>query len=74
LILQPPPNAGFDTLTGEGDGKYNGMPGYHISFVLVDGGEPGTKDKAKYTISKGGVTVLDVGPAFLDKGNQQAHK
>lgn len=74
-IIQRPPVAPFDTLSGTGTGKLNGLPGASIAFTLVDAGEPGTHDTATYVIKdSGGKTVLTVPVAFLVKGNQQAHK
>ena len=72
--IQAPPNAPFDTFVGTGTGKLNGVPGASIEFTFVDGGEPGTKDTAKYLIKDSSGTVLSVGTTFLTKGNQQAHK
>jgi len=72
--IQAPPDAPFDTFVGTGTGKLNGVSGATIAFTLVDGGEPGTKDTATYVIKVGAQTVLTVPVAFLDKGNQQAHK
>jgi hypothetical protein len=70
-IAPPPPNASFDTYIGTGVGTCNGQPAA-IEFRLTDAGEPGTKDTAAYRITGG--CSLTAGPAFLDKGNQQAHK
>jgi hypothetical protein len=69
-IIQRPPSADFDTLTATGTGTCNGLPAT-IQFVLVDGGEPGTRDTARYLIS-GGCT-LNVAATNLTFGNQQAH-
>jgi hypothetical protein len=70
-IAPPPPNAGFDTFIGRGVGTCNGDPAT-IEFVLTDAGEPGTKDTASYKIT--GACTLTAGPAYITKGNQQAHK
>ena len=72
-IAPAPPKAPFDTYVGAGTGTLNGSPAT-IQFRLTDAGEPGTKDTAAYRIIQGGVVVLSVGPANLEKGNQQAHK
>jgi hypothetical protein len=60
-------------LIATGTGTLNKEPAT-IEFTLTDAGEPGTKDTAKYVITQNGIVVLSVGPANLDKGNQQAHK
>jgi hypothetical protein len=70
-IAPQPPNADFDTFIGTGVGTCNGGAAA-IEFTLTDAGEPGTKDTASYRIT--GSCTLTVGPAFLNKGNQQAHK
>jgi len=70
-IEPPPPDAGFDTYTGEGIGTCNGQPAT-IKFVFTDAGEPGTVDTAVYHIS--GACTLDVSKTLLTKGNHQAHK
>ena len=69
-----PPKAPFDTFTGTGNGKLNGVNGAKIEFVFTDAGEPGTKDRATMKIwDKSNKLVLDVS-GFLYKGNHQAHK
>jgi hypothetical protein len=74
-IDQGNPNAPFDTMVGTGTGRYNGVSGATIEFTLTDGGEPGTKDTASYTIrDANGMVVLECGTTFLTFGNQQAHK
>jgi hypothetical protein len=67
-----PPNASFDTIFGTGTGTYNGEPAT-IEFRFTDAGEPGSNDRAQYTIrnSSGGV-IVSVNDT-LDQGNQQAH-
>ena len=67
----PPPGTRADTYIGEGVGTCNKLPAT-IKFILTDAGEPGTEDTATFHIS-GGCT-LDVGPAFVTKGNHQFHK
>ena len=72
---EPPPFAPLDTLTGEGDGKFDNADGFHIVFTFVDGGEGGAKDdQIAFTItnSTGGV-VLDVPLTAVSGGNLQAH-
>lgn len=74
-IDQAPPNAAFDTFTGNGTGRFNGDDGATINFVFVDAGEPGKGvDSAMITIrDKGDNLVLEVS-GLLDKGgNHQAH-
>jgi hypothetical protein len=67
------PNAPFNTLTGEGTGTLNGEAAT-IKFVLVDNGEPGSRDTASFTIWQGGEKVLDCGACNLEGGNIQAHR
>ena len=67
------PDASFDTLSGSGTGRYDGQPGATASWVLVDGGEPGTNDRMKITIKDAGGNVVLAVSAPLNKGNQQAH-
>jgi hypothetical protein len=86
---QPPPPPGTVIDTYAGNTLFQGHTGYHgfgyavgtgicnklpatIYFILIDAGEPGTGDVAEYHVT-GGCT-LNVGPAFLDKGNHQFHK
>lgn len=73
-----PPAAPFDVYEAHGFGKYNGEDGARIYFVLVDAGEPGTKDSARFKIvDADNNVVLDVGTGqgvLLDQGNHQAHK
>jgi hypothetical protein len=73
-ITPNPPAAGFDTYTGTGTGRYNGVSGATIEFTFTDDGEPGKNDTAKILIKDaGGNVVLDVN-GNLQNGNQQAHK
>lgn len=69
------PVAGFDTYTGQGIGRLNGVDGYNIRFQFIDDGEPGTSDIARMTITTPDdlTTVLSVANV-LDRGNHQAHK
>ena len=73
----PPKNTanGFNTFTGVGVGRYDGVAGATLHFVFTDNGEPGRKDTASYLVQNvGGTTVLDVDPKNLDQGNHQAHR
>lgn len=73
-INPKPPKAPFDTFTGKGNGKLNGVDGAKIEFVFTDAGEPGKKDIATMRIwNKANSLVLEVS-GFLNKGNHQAHK
>jgi hypothetical protein len=75
-IVQAPPPAPLDTLVGVGTGRYNGVDGYTIEFTFVDGGEPGTSDKAAlriYQTANPGNVVLNIPLRLLDGGNLQAH-
>jgi len=76
LIDQNPPNAPIDTLIGTGIGRYNGVDGYTIEFTLVDGGEPGRRDKIAlkiYPTGNPGAPVLNLPLSSLSNGNLQAH-
>ena len=73
-LLNPLPRpAPFDTLIGEGIGRFNNKPGYHVSFMFTDAGEPGTSDFARIEISdpQGNLVLFVAGN--LHNGNQQAH-
>lgn len=73
-INPKPPKAPFDTFTGKGTGKLNGVDGAKIEFVFTDAGEPGKKDTATMKIwNKANNLVLEVS-GFLNRGNHQAHK
>jgi hypothetical protein len=68
------PNAPFNTLTGAGSGTLNGEAAM-IRFVLVDNGEPGTQDTAKFVITVDSwEKALYCGPKTLEGGNNQAHQ
>jgi hypothetical protein len=73
-ISEAPPVAGFDTYTGTGTGRYNGVPGATITWVFTDAGEPGKdKDYGKMTITDAdGKIVLSIAGS-LNQGNHQAH-
>lgn len=67
------PRAGFDTFTGTGTGRYNGVEGATIEFIFTDDGEPGTDDRARIVIrDETGDIVLEV-DGTLRFGNHQAH-
>jgi hypothetical protein len=67
------PVSGFDTYTGTGTGRYNGVDGATIEFTFTDDGEPGTDDTATMVIRDAdGNVVLDVS-GDLNFGNHQAH-
>jgi hypothetical protein len=72
--IQPQqPKTAFDTYTGAGTGRLNGVAGATATWVFTDAGEPGKKDRAQIVIKNSlGAVVLTVND-FLDKGNQQAH-
>lgn len=73
-IDQKPPKAPFDTFTGKGIGKLNGVDGAKIEFIFTDAGEPGKKDTATMKIwNKENKLILEVS-GYLNKGNHQAHK
>jgi hypothetical protein len=68
-----PPAAGFNTYSGSGTGRLNGVDGATIDFIFTDAGEPGTSDFAVYTIRDADGNVVLTASGNLDKGNQQAH-
>jgi hypothetical protein len=75
-IVQAPPVDPIDTLVGIGRGRYNGVDGYTVQFVLVDAGEPGSSDRMGIRIfqtAQPGNVVLDLPVTVLDGGNLQAH-
>ena len=67
------PSAAFNTYTGSGVGRFNGVSGATINFIFTDAGEPGTNDFAAYTISDVDGNLILTASGNLDKGNQQAH-
>ncbi len=72
-IVPNPPGAGFDTYTGSGTGRYNGVSGATAEWVFTDAGEPGKNDRAKILIKDvNGNVVLQVS-GTLNNGNHQAH-
>ena len=73
-IDEAPPVAGFDTYTGGGKGRYNGVSGARARWTFTDAGEPGRGDFARIQVwDSAGNLVLSVS-GFLNKGNHQAHK
>lgn len=73
LIEPDPPGADFDTFTGSGNGRYNGVSGAYAEWVFTDAGEGGSGDTATITIwDANGNQVLTVG-GYLTFGNHQAH-
>jgi len=68
-----PRPASFDTLVGEGVGRFNGQSGYRVWFTFTDNGEPGTGDFARIEIRdpEGNLVLFVAGN--LHNGNQQAH-
>jgi hypothetical protein len=67
------PEAGFDTMRGEGTGSLNNVDGYTIKFFITDQGEPGTGDRLRFAIyDSAGVRVFRA-MGVLDRGNHQAH-
>ncbi len=67
-----PPPAGFDTHSGSGTGRYNGIAGATAEWTFTDAGEPGTGDMARIVIRDAtGTVVLEVS-GTLRKGNHRA--
>ena len=75
LVNPEPPVAPFDTFEAMAVGRYNGVWGYPIHFILQDSGEPGGKaDKAMMEIrDPDGMVVLSVPWDVIVNGNVQAH-
>jgi len=67
------PSAPINTITGFGDGTFNGDAA-RVDFILADLAEPGIgQDTARFVITQGGTTVLNCSQ-YLEGGNNQAHK
>ncbi len=68
------PSAPFNTITGTGTGRFDGVAGATVSFTITDQGEPGKADTLAITIkAANGTTVLSAPATVLTFGNQQAH-
>jgi hypothetical protein len=74
LIDAGQPSAGFNTYTGSGAGRLNGVSGATIDWVFTDAGEPGTEDFASYTIRDSDGNLILSASGNLNKGNQQVHE
>jgi len=74
-VAPEPPPAPFDTFEATAMGRYNGVWGYPIHFILQDSGEPGGKaDRAMMEIrDPDGMLVLSVPWDVIVNGNIQAH-
>jgi hypothetical protein len=77
-ISPNPPKAPFDTYTGAGTGRVDGVDGATATWVFTDAGEPGVNDRIReLTITDAaGNVVLSLGEPgkTLTFGNHQAHK
>ena len=74
LQQTPAREAPFDTYTADGVGRFNGVDGYHIQFVLTDNGEPGNKkDFAEIHITDPDNNDVVFVSNVLMSGNHQAH-
>ncbi len=72
-IEEGSPVAGWDTYTGTGTGRYNGVSGATAEWIIQDAGEPGKNDTIMIKImDKDDNPVLDVS-GKLKGGNHQAH-
>ena len=65
-----PPAADVSRIVANAVGTCNGLTAA-IRFVLEDRGEPGTNDRAAFSITGG--CLLNVPEGFIDGGNIQAH-
>jgi hypothetical protein len=81
------PAAPFNSLYGQGTGRYNGVPGYCADWEFTDAGEPGTDDMIQsmriwqpLTVgdcrqnTEGGIVFASTAGHTLTYGNHQAHK
>ena len=70
------PDAGFDTIIGQGTGVLNGVDGATATFSFTDAGEPGRGDRATITITDAdGNVVFDISDVEIEPGgNHQAHR
>lgn len=70
------PDAGFDTIVGQGTGVLNGVAGASATFSFTDAGEPGRGDRATITITDAsGNVVFDISDVEIERGgNHQAHR
>jgi hypothetical protein len=69
-------NANFNETYGTAFGTFNGIPGYHLTFVFIDGGEGsnGTDDRITIVIRDGnGNVVLNVLDQPSIHANVQTH-
>jgi len=66
------PDAGFDTYTGAGVGRHNGVSGVTAEWIITDNGEPGKADRFQIIIMDGDDELLNV-DGNIQRGNHQAH-
>lgn len=72
-ISEGSPVAGFDTASGTGTGRLDGVDGATADWVISDAGEPGRNDTVSLVVKDaGGDVVLDI-EGTLRRGNTQAH-
>ncbi|HUR18318.1 MAG TPA: choice-of-anchor P family protein [Acidimicrobiales bacterium] len=77
-LNQEKPDANFDTLTGNGEGRCQDGSVTTAKWTLTDGGEPGTADSFEITIpnpdlgNQSSSCAVHVS-GLLDRGNHQAH-
>jgi len=72
-ISPEPPDAGFDTYTGTGTGRYNGVAGATAEWTFTDAGEPGVNDTVTLTIKDASNNIVLTVNGPLSNGNHQAH-
>jgi hypothetical protein len=84
-INQGKPAAPFDSMYGQGTGRYNGADGYCADWEFTDAGEPGTEDSILHlriwkagspgdcSTSDGPMLFASTGGHTLTYGNHQAH-
>jgi hypothetical protein len=68
-----PRYAPFDTLIGEGIGRFNNQSGYRVRFTFTDNSEPGKNDFARIQIEDPAGNIVLFVAGYLHNGNQQAH-
>lgn len=72
-IDEQQPVAGFDTYTGAGTGRFNGVDGATAEWTFTDAGEPGNNDFGKIVIKDAAGNIVLAASGNLTVGNHQAH-
>ena len=72
-INETPPTADFDSYTGRGTGRYNGVSGASVAWFFTDDGQPGRADFMAIVIRDAGGNTVLAAVGSLTGGNHQAH-